>query len=96
MTDIKYVRGAIEAVVASIGQASNDIDRELGELYREFTTLFGTSFTGEAGQAFADAQRKWDAGVQQVKAALANLGPKLSEAGDGMFSTDRQIANGIG
>jgi ESAT-6 family protein len=96
MTEIKYVRGAIDGVVGAIGQAGNDIDRELAELYREFTNLFGTSFQGEAGQAFQEAQRKWDAGAQQVKQALATLGPKLGTAGDDIFSTDRQIASGIG
>ena len=92
MTEIKFTRTALDAAVTAISQRGAEIERELDELYSEFTNMFGSAFTGEASEAFRAAQQQWDAGAKQIRNALATLGTKLNEAGNDMFDTDRGIA----
>lgn len=90
--EIKYTRGAIDAAVTAISQRGNEIERELDELYTQFTNLFSSGFTGEASAAFQQAQQRWDAGAKQIHTALATLGVKLNSAGNDMFDADGTIA----
>ena len=71
--EIKYTRGAIDAAVAAINQRGNEIERELDELYAQFTNLFSSGFTGEASAAFQEAQQRWDAGAKQIRNATRVL-----------------------
>jgi WXG100 family type VII secretion target len=97
MTDIPitYNFGAIADVSTAIGTYSGNMDVELGDLYNDFKTLFAADWQGAAGQACDAAQQQWNAGADEIKAALLQLGQALGASAERMQQVDQSISAGF-
>lgn len=92
---IKYNFGAITDVATAIGTYSGNLDVELGDLARDFRTLFQADWQGAAGQACEAAEREWNAGAEQIKSALLRLGQSLGASAERMQEVDNRISAGF-
>lgn len=92
---ITYHFGEITDVATAIGTYEGEMDGALQELYREFRNMFANDWQGEAGQACDEAQRKWNQGADEIKAALGQVGQKLGASAEAMQSLDKRLAAGM-
>lgn len=89
---ISYNFAAISDVAVAIGSFQGAMDGSLRELFEEFQRVFGANWEGEAKAACEAAQRKWNAGADEIKAALGQVGVALGASAERMRDIDRQIA----
>jgi WXG100 family type VII secretion target len=92
---IHYNFAAIADVATAIGTYEGMLDRDLGELYQAFQSLFANDWAGRAGQACNEAQAQWSQGANEIKEALGRLGQKLGASGDRMAQVDQQLSAGF-
>ena len=92
---ITYNFGAISDVSTAIGTYAGNMDAELGDLYRDFKTLFAQDWSGAAGQACDAAQQQWNQGADEIKAALTQLGIALGGSAERMQEVDNRISAGF-
>ncbi len=92
---ITYNFGEISDVAMAIGTFEGQMDRELADLYTEFSKTFAEDWTGAAGEACDQARQKWNQGALEIKAALQSVGVKLGASAERMQQIDQQIAAGM-
>jgi WXG100 family type VII secretion target len=92
---ITYNFGQISDVATAVGTFQGRMDQELNDLYTEFTKLFASDWTGQAGTACDEARQKWNQGATEIKTALASVGVKLGASAERMQQVDQQIASGM-
>jgi ESAT-6 family protein len=94
-TPIVYNYAQIADVATAIGTYEGTMDRALGELYQQFQSMFSEDWSGAAGEACRDAQRKWNQGADEIKQALNRLGVKLGASAERMQEVDNRLAAGF-
>jgi WXG100 family type VII secretion target len=94
-TPITYNYAQIGDVATAIGTYQGTMDRTLGELYQQFQALFAEDWNGAAGTACQEAQRKWNQGADEIKAALQRLGIKLGASAERMQEVDNRLSAGF-
>jgi WXG100 family type VII secretion target len=94
-TPITYNYGQIADVATAIGTYQGNMDRALGELFQQFQSLFAQDWNGAAGTACQEAQRKWNQGADEIKAALQRLGVKLGASAERMQEVDNRLSAGF-
>ena len=72
-----------------------DMDRELDELERHILGL-QENFTGEAANAYNQAQAKWNQSIRELAMALDRGSKFVNEANSNMHDADRRGAAGFG
>jgi len=92
---ITYNFGQISDVATAVGTFQGRMDQELNDLYTEFTKLFASDWTGQAGTACDEARQKWNQGATEIKTALASVGVKLGASAERMQQVEQQIASGM-
>jgi len=92
---ITYNFGQISDVATAVGTFQGRMDQDLNDLYQEFSKLFASDWTGQAGTACDEARQKWNQGATEIKTALASVGVKLGASAERMQQVDQQIASGM-
>jgi WXG100 family type VII secretion target len=93
---ITYNFGAIADVATAIGTFEGTMDGALQDLYNDFQRLFGAHWKGAAQEACDEAQRQWNSGATEIKAALGQVGQAVGASGEQMQATDNAIAQAMG
>ncbi|MGH3439354.1 MAG: WXG100 family type VII secretion target [Sciscionella sp.] len=90
--DMKVTFGALEGAAADIQAGANQIEGRLDGLNSELAPL-RSDWTGSASAAYQQAKAKWDSGMADMKALLAQIGSQVSSSNSDYQATENQNTN---
>ena len=86
--------GEIKVTFAEIQQASQDITNSSNTVEQHLSDLKGkiapivADWTGDASEAYQDAQRRWDQAAADFQSTLQAIGIAVRQAADGYESAE--------
>jgi WXG100 family type VII secretion target len=87
--ELKVNFGSLDAAAADIQGSANQIEGRLDALESELAPL-RSDWTGSASASYQQAKTKWDQGMADMKALLAEIGTAVSTSNSDYQSTENQ------
>jgi len=88
---IKVSFGALDTAVADVQGGARAMEQRMAQLRSDIAPMLST-WDGAARESYAAAQQQWDAGWDELQAALAQLGQATAGANQGYDETERAAA----
>lgn len=85
---IKVSFGALDTAVADVQGGAQAMEQRMQQLRSDIAPMLGT-WDGAARESYANAQAQWDAGWQELQAALGELGRTTAGANANYNDTER-------
>jgi WXG100 family type VII secretion target len=92
---LKVVHGGLEAAAADLMGIVSRIDARMQQLERELEPL-RTSWIGEAQSAYADAKRRWDAAITEMRDLLRDTAVQVTRSDADYRAADLRGARSFG
>ncbi|MFI9385355.1 WXG100 family type VII secretion target [Kutzneria sp. NPDC052558] len=80
--EIRVTFAEIQQASTDITNASNTIDQHLSDLKGKIAPIVA-DWTGDASEAYQDAQRRWDQAAKDFNETLQAIGVAVRQAGEG-------------
>ena len=93
--EIKVNHGDMANIIDTLSNGVKKMDGELSSLENRINKL-KAEFTGEAANAYAEAQAKWDRAVAEIQQALAQSAAFVGQSQQDMHDADKRGAAGFG
>jgi WXG100 family type VII secretion target len=90
--ELKVNFGGLDTAAADIMGSSNQIEGRLDQLESELAPL-RADWTGSASESYQAAKAKWDAGMTDMKALLAEIGQAVTSSNGDYQSTESANAS---
>lgn len=87
--ELKVNFGSLDTAAADISASANQIEGRIDALESELAPL-RSDWTGSASSAYQQAKTKWDAGMADMKALLAEIGTAVTTSNSDYQSTESQ------
>ena len=84
---LKVNFGGLDAAAGDIQASANQIEGRIDQLESELAPL-RSDWTGSASSAYQQAKAKWDSGMADMKALLAEIGTAVSASNGDYQSTE--------
>ena len=78
-----------------LAQISTNVRDQMGALQAEADALFSGGWQGGAADGFAQCWQQWQAGANEVLAALGSMGQLLGTMGQNYAGVDGQSADSV-
>lgn len=85
---IKVSFGALDTAVADVQGGARAMEQRMQQLRSDIAPMLAT-WDGAARESYATAQARWDAGWQELQAALDELGRTTAGANQGYDDAER-------
>ncbi|GGR60214.1 WXG100 family type VII secretion target [Nocardioides luteus] len=93
--EIVVNHGDMANIIDTLSNGVKKMDGELSNLENRINKL-KSEFTGEAANAYAQAQAKWDRAVAEIQQSLAQSAAFVGQSQQDMQNADRRGAAGFG
>ncbi len=87
--ELKVNFGGLDGAAADISASANQIEGRIDQLESELAPL-RSDWTGAASASYQQAKTKWDAGMADMKALLADIGTAVTSSNTDYQSTENK------
>lgn len=89
--NLKVQFGSLETAAGDIAGSANKLEARIDTLESELAPM-RSSWEGEAQAAYIACKAKWDQGMRDIKALLAEIGTAVSQSNSDYMATEKANA----